>query len=44
VIITEGEQKDALMVIEKGQVGVFKSDPSLYADDQEVATLCGDKT
>jgi CRP-like cAMP-binding protein len=43
VIITEGEQKDALMVIEKGQVGVFKSDPSLFADDQQVATLSGDK-
>ena len=43
VIIAEGEQKNALMVIEKGQVEVFKSDPKLYADDQKVATLSGDR-
>ena len=30
VIIKEGEQKDALMVIEKGQVEVSKGDLSLY--------------
>ena len=43
VIIKEGEQKDALMVIEKGQVEVFKGDIGLYADDQKIATLSGDK-
>jgi len=43
VIIREGEQKDALMVIEKGQVEVFKGDISLYADDQKVATLTGER-
>jgi CRP/FNR family cyclic AMP-dependent transcriptional regulator len=43
VIIKEGEQKDALMVIEKGQVEVFKGDLGLYADDQKIATLSGDK-
>jgi len=43
VIIKEGEQKDALMVIEKGQVEVLKGDLSLYADDQKIATLSGDK-
>ncbi len=43
VIIIEGEQKNALMVIEKGQVEVFKGDLSLYADDQKIATLTGDK-
>jgi len=43
VIIKEGEQKDALMVIEKGQVEVIKGDLSLYADDQKIATLSGDK-
>ncbi len=43
VIIIEGEQKDALMVIEKGRVEVFKGDLSLYADDQKIATLTGDR-
>lgn len=43
VIIIEGEQKNALMVIEKGQVEVFKGDLSLYADDQKIATLTGDR-
>ncbi|CAB1060809.1 hypothetical protein D1BOALGB6SA_5576 [Olavius sp. associated proteobacterium Delta 1] len=43
VIIKEGEQKDALLVIEKGQVEVFKGDLSLYADDQKIATLSGDR-
>jgi len=43
VIINEGEQKDALMVIEEGQVEVFKGDLSLYADDQKIATISGDR-
>ncbi|UCD78616.1 MAG: cyclic nucleotide-binding domain-containing protein [Desulfobacterales bacterium] len=43
VIIREGEQKDALMVIEKGQVEVLKGDISLYAEDQKVATLTGER-
>ena len=43
VIINEGEQKNALMVIEKGQVEVIKGDLSLYADDQKIATISGDK-
>jgi CRP/FNR family cyclic AMP-dependent transcriptional regulator len=43
VIIREGEQKNALLVIEKGQVEVFKEEISLYADDQKVATLSGEK-
>ena len=43
VIIQEGEQKDALMVIEKGQVEVFKGDLSLYAEDQKIATISGDR-
>jgi CRP/FNR family cyclic AMP-dependent transcriptional regulator len=43
VIISEGEQKNALMVIEKGQVEVLKGDISLYADDQRIATLTGER-
>ena len=43
VIISEGEQKNALMVIEKGQVEVLKGDISLYADDQKIATLTGER-
>jgi len=43
VIIEEGEQKDAIMVIEKGQVEVFKGDLSLYDDDQKIATISGDR-
>ena len=43
VIISEGEQKNALMVIEKGQVEVLKGDISLYADDQKIATLSGER-
>ena len=43
VIIKEGEQKDTLMVIENGQVEVLKGDLSLYADDQKIATLSGDR-
>ena len=43
VIISEGEQKNALMVIEKGQVEVLKEDISLYADDQKIATLTGER-
>lgn len=43
VIIQEGEQKDTLMVIERGQVEVFKGDLSLYADDQKIATISGDR-
>ena len=43
VIISEGEQNNALMVIEKGQVEVIKGDLSLYADDQKIATISGDK-
>jgi CRP-like cAMP-binding protein len=43
VIIQEGEQKDALMVIEKGQVEVSKGDLSLYAEDQKIATVSGDR-
>ena len=43
VIIKEGEQKDTLMVIENGQVEVLKGDLSLYADDQKIATISGDR-
>jgi CRP-like cAMP-binding protein len=43
VIIKEGEQKDTLMVIEYGQVEVLKGDLSLYADDQKIATVSGDR-
>ena len=43
VIINEGEQKDALMVIEKGQVEVSKGDLSLYAEDQKIATVSGER-
>ena len=43
VIIQEGEQKDTLMVIEDGQVEVTKGDLSLYAEDQKVATISGDR-
>jgi CRP-like cAMP-binding protein len=43
VIIKEGEQKDTLMVIENGQVEVLKGDLSLYADDQKIATVSGDR-
>lgn len=43
VIIKEGEQQDTLMVIEEGQVEVTKGDLSLYADDQKVATISGDR-
>lgn len=43
VIIAEGEQKDSLMVIESGQVEVFKGDVSVYAEDQKIATLSGDR-
>jgi len=43
VIIKEGEQNDTLMIIDNGQVEVFKSDVSLYADDQKVATVSGDR-
>lgn len=43
VIIHEGEQKNALMVIEKGQVEVLKEDISLYADEQKIATLSGER-
>jgi CRP-like cAMP-binding protein len=43
VVIKEGEQKNALMVIEKGQVEVSKGDLSLYADDQKIATVSGDR-
>jgi CRP-like cAMP-binding protein len=43
VIIKEGEQKDTLMVIEEGQVEVSKGNLSLYAEDQKVATISGDR-
>ena len=43
VIIQEGEQKDALMVIQKGQVEVSKGDLSLYDEDQKIATISGDR-
>ena len=43
VIIKEGEQKDALMVIEKGQVEVSKGDLSLYDEDQKIATISGER-
>ena len=43
VIIREGEQKDTLMVIEDGQVEVTKGDLSLYAEDQKVATISGNR-
>jgi CRP-like cAMP-binding protein len=43
VIIREGDQKDALMVIDKGQVEVLKENMSLYADDQKVAVLTGER-
>jgi CRP-like cAMP-binding protein len=43
VIIQEGEQKDTLMVIEEGHVEVTKGDLSLYAEDQKVATISGDR-
>lgn len=43
VIIKEGEQKNAIMVIEEGQVEVLKGDISLYADDQKIATLTGER-
>ena len=43
VIIQEGEQKDTLMVIEDGQVEVTKGDLSLYAEDQKVATISGER-
>ena len=42
IIITEGEQKDSLMVIERGQVEVLKGDLDVYADDQKIATLSGE--
>lgn len=44
VIISEGEQKNALMVIEKGQVEVFKGDLNQHADNQKLATLSGGKS
>ena len=43
VIIKEGEQKDTLMVIEDGQVEVMKGDLSLYAEDQKIATVSGER-
>jgi len=43
VIIHEGEQKDTLMVIDKGQVEVFKGDLSLYTNDQKIATISGER-
>jgi CRP-like cAMP-binding protein len=43
IIIKEGEQKDTLMVIEEGQAEVSKGDLSLYAEDQKVATISGDR-
>ena len=43
VLIKEGEQKDTLMVIEEGQVEVSKGNLSLYAEDQKVATISGDR-
>jgi len=43
VIIEEGERKDEIMVIEEGQVEVYKGDLSLYADDQKIATISGDR-
>jgi CRP-like cAMP-binding protein len=43
VIIQEGEQNDTLMIIENGQVEVFKGDLSLYANDQKIATVSGDR-
>jgi CRP/FNR family cyclic AMP-dependent transcriptional regulator len=43
LIIQEGEQKNAIMVIENGQVEVIKGDISLYADDQKIATLSGER-
>ena len=42
-VIKGGEQKDTLMVIEEGQVEVSKGDLSLYAEDQKVATISGDR-
>ncbi|CAB1077317.1 hypothetical protein D1AOALGA4SA_5107 [Olavius algarvensis Delta 1 endosymbiont] len=43
VIISEGEQKNSLMVIESGQAEVFKGDLCVYADEQKIATLSGDR-
>ena len=43
VIIQEGVQNDTLMIIEKGQVEVVKGDLSLYANDQKIATVSGDR-
>lgn len=43
VIIRQGEQKNSLMVIDKGKVEVFREDVGLYADDEKIATLSADR-
>ena len=41
IIIREGEQKDKILLIEEGQVEVFKSATSPDSENQKITTLAG---
>ncbi|CAB1060808.1 hypothetical protein D1BOALGB6SA_5575 [Olavius sp. associated proteobacterium Delta 1] len=41
IIIREGEQKDEILLIEEGQVEVFKSGPKRDSKNHKITTLAG---